>query len=86
MNNLDRNTAILDALGIEWKDKHLLEVQITLRYDCEPEIKTTSWALDMTGHQTHKFEYCRLKDVTPFSLDEQCSAALNRVNNWIKRA
>jgi hypothetical protein len=86
MNNVDLNAAVMDALGIEYKGKNLIELQITLKVNCLPEIKTTSWALDMAGHQTHKFECYRLKDVTPLNLDEQCSAALNRVNNWIKNA
>lgn len=89
MTTRDANTAVLDALGIPWKDMGLSRVTICLTPHQPPEVHTVRHILHkgLPGitERRHRFTLVPV-DAVPFDLDEACRQAMRRLADHINLA
>lgn len=92
MSHIDANTAVLDALGIDYKGKHVAAVTIRLRHDTPPTVHIVRHIFDFSLNpaavkvidQHFKLTRHNIKPPT-FDLDEACQEALQRVTERINQ-
>lgn len=89
MKTQDPNTAVLDALGIDWKGQDLARVTICLRPNQLPTVHTVRYILDKQltriTEQRQRFTLTP-DDVPAFDLDGECRRAMRRLVDHIQRS